>query len=191
MLRELAETGMEITRALRREVQARVEAGADEPAHSVADLGLAFSRVARAVRQTLALEVKLEEGELKFDAASSASSEEQSEVARKLKAMVLRLAGAASPADEDEDEDDDERAEDLRDRPDTEAVGPERPFGEVVAGVCGDLGVERDFSVWSDQSNPAPARGEGILGGADLEPAPNFRPSSPAGAAQQRNAGDP
>ena len=65
MLRELADIGMEMARALQGEVRARAEAVEDaesgEPPQSVAELGLAFSRVSRAVRQTLALEARLED----------------------------------------------------------------------------------------------------------------------------------
>jgi hypothetical protein len=59
MLRELAEIGMRLARGV--EQQAQDADAADRP--SGGDLGLVFSRIARAVRQTLALEAKLE-GEL-------------------------------------------------------------------------------------------------------------------------------
>lgn len=74
MLRELAQIGMDLARALRAEALAPVnaaapDAGAAEPlpargagrasAGAGADLGLRFSRIARAVRLTLALEARL------------------------------------------------------------------------------------------------------------------------------------
>jgi hypothetical protein len=71
MLEELAEIGMDMARALRRQALAQAElqdigerAGVTEIAGGVVtlsvkgDLGLAFSRVARAVRLTLAMETR-------------------------------------------------------------------------------------------------------------------------------------
>jgi hypothetical protein len=67
ILGELVDIGMEIARAVQGEIRARAEVVEDEAAESpkiVADLGLAFSRVSRAVRQTVALEARLEDGRL-------------------------------------------------------------------------------------------------------------------------------
>src|SRR5579872_3557516 len=109
MLRELAETGMEMARALRLEARAVVEAEpvGGEPPRSVADLVLAFSRVARAVRQTLALETRLETG-LEQARQAKASSDHMSRsqfegAAARVRDMIARIAGLD---DEDDDQPD-------------------------------------------------------------------------------------
>lgn len=67
MLEELAEIGMDLARALRRRVLAQAaaaEGAMDAPAlleQHGGDPGLTFSRIARAVRQTLALEARLDQ----------------------------------------------------------------------------------------------------------------------------------
>ena len=68
MLRELAEIGMEMARALQARMRALSEEDQeDDPSPSTlaakGEVALAFSRVARGVRQTLALEARLERGE--------------------------------------------------------------------------------------------------------------------------------
>ena len=56
MLAELAEIGMDLAREVRRQA---LDTSEDAP--SAADLALTFSRIARAVRQTVALESRLAE----------------------------------------------------------------------------------------------------------------------------------
>jgi hypothetical protein len=58
ILQELAEIGMDLARAVR--TRALALAAKADPAAAV-DLGLSFSRIARAVRQTVALEAKFEQ----------------------------------------------------------------------------------------------------------------------------------
>jgi hypothetical protein len=63
ILAELADTGVEIQRRIRGEVRALNQVKTVEDlkiAPTTAELSLAYNRVARALRQTLALEVKLE-----------------------------------------------------------------------------------------------------------------------------------
>jgi hypothetical protein len=57
-LQELTEIGMELARDVQRQAreQAKEQAG-----DGAADFGLVFSRIARAVRQTVALEAKLDQ----------------------------------------------------------------------------------------------------------------------------------
>src|SRR4051794_30180318 len=67
MLQELAEIGLQIARAVRDEALARAEPVDEDAAPRLSpfgsgDLGLIYSRISRAVRQTLALESRIAEG---------------------------------------------------------------------------------------------------------------------------------
>ena len=186
MLRELADIGMEIARAVQGEVRAKAEA---EPPRSVAELGLAFSRVSRAVRQTLALEARLEDDRLARERAAEAAEEaksqadgEMAERAAKVKAKLMQLL---YPDRERDHRWDDEDFETLHDDPDDErdeGFVADRPAADVVAGVCGDLGIEPDLRLWTDGSGAAasPARGGGGVASARLEGASEYR-SAPDG----------
>jgi len=182
MLRERADFGMEMARALQGEVRARAEAAEDadpsEPPRSVAELGLAFSRVSRAVRQTLALEARLEDDRLARERAAEAAEEAQSqstseisEAAARVRARIARIFADADAREAAEagDADRDDLREDLSDGPDVErgeGFVADRPAADVVAGVCGDLGLERDLGLWADEDGAAvpAARGTGVVG---------------------------
>ena len=66
MTHELAEIGMDLARALRAEVMARVSGVENAEGDAVSapvfggDVGLVYSRIARAVRMTLALEAMID-----------------------------------------------------------------------------------------------------------------------------------
>jgi hypothetical protein len=168
MLRELADIGMEMARALQAEVRARAETVEVEPVEpaesprSVAELGLAFSRVSRAVRQTLALEARLEDERLDRERAAKAAEDAQSqsnsgmsEAAARVKARLMQLI---HPDRERDHRWDDDWDEDLSDEPDDErgeGFVSDRPAADVVAGVCGDLGLEPDLRLWADGDSVA------------------------------------
>jgi hypothetical protein len=177
MLRELADIGMEMARALQGEVRARaevVEDDAADPSRSVAELGLAFSRVSRAVRQTLALEARLEDDRLARERAAedaqSQSNSELSEAGARVKAKLMRLL---YPEREDDDSWDDDEDEDLSDGPDVErgeGFVSDRPAANVVAGVCGDLGIEPDLSLWADEHGVAVSAARAASDGQPVPP---------------------
>jgi hypothetical protein len=182
MLRELADGGMEMSRIVRRMARALTEAEPDpqsgESTRSVADLALAYSRVARAVRQTLALEVRFEEGRKARERPSDAEARWRQEMEVAGERMRAKLAAAGfyptrpqGYVDPD-DTDDEEPRENLADRPERdpdEGFGPDRPPGEVLAGVCADLGIERDLSIWDEEDAPAPpAQQEPAASGAPV-----------------------
>ena len=122
MLQRLADIGMDMAEALAEELGERRRAKADEQAGervSVADLSLAYNRVARAVRQTLALEARLEEGPLTrrpandhadnngFYPGSPKWAEWSAIQAKKIRAKIMTVALARTPeqrAAEDEAE---------------------------------------------------------------------------------------
>ena len=162
MLQELAEIGMQIARAVRDEAAARAEA-VDEAARPSpfgnADLGLVYSRVARAVRQTLALETRVAEDiekarveheRARVTALRWASEERQREI-RDYVAEAIEAEAVERKTPEREVErlldDLDERIEagDYDDTLDT------APIGELVERICADLGVIPDWDLWGDQ----------------------------------------
>ena len=179
MLAELAEIGMDLARHVRLQALGLAEAGAGdcwggaaaalpEAAPSRvnargelgADLGLVFSRVARAVRQTVALEARLasdalaqSQGREQREAAAEArlAASERARV-RKQKDRVRGLVEAAISAEAEGRDgenlrlDLDERLED----PDVEAELGWRPIGVIVAAICDDLGIKADLSHFTD-----------------------------------------
>jgi len=163
LLRELSEIGMRLARG--------VEGRAEAP--DAGDVGLVFSRIARAVRQTLALEARLEE-EHQARARKAAFEREQAAVRAahapvvERSAIVRRAVVQAIEADADEDDFEqlfDQLDERLDDREADEDY-LDRPLGELVARICQDLGVAVDLSLWEDE---AWARAEAA---ARMEPAP-------------------
>jgi hypothetical protein len=160
-LQELAEIGMQIARAVRDEALARAEA-ADEDAPArpspfgAGDLGLIYSRVARAVRQTLALEAriaddlekaKFEQGRRRNAAIRTALDERQQEIRDYVaEAIEAEAVEKTSPDREVERllDDLDERL-DAGDYDDALHHGP---IGELVARICADLGVIPDWDLW-------------------------------------------
>jgi hypothetical protein len=134
VLGRLAEAGLEIAVAL----EAQAKGG---PAVVEGDVAMAYSRVARAVRQTVMLQAKLIEAQRASDRAEAGRRAQ----ARSSAARILR--GAI----EDGHPNDHERAERLfteaAERLQVEDFGDllSRPFGEAVAAICSDLGLSPDW----------------------------------------------
>ena len=167
MLHELAEIGMRLARG--------VERRAEAPDAAPGDLGLVFSRLARAVRQTLALEARLE-GEIAARVREARAIDEvrliratRAAVERRAK-LVRRAVGQAIEAEACENDFEslfDHLDERLADREDDEDF-LDRPLGELVARICKDLGVTADLSLWEDEdwaieaaaARPPPPAGE-------------------------------
>ena len=210
-LAELGEIGLELARALRRRVVEAVEAGAAlEPAAVEAvpvaapiaaagfggDVGLAFSRIARAVRQTFALEARMARDERVRAEDGWLEAERRRSLIESLrpptrKETIRDAVELAIEADRDVGGNlyiEERRAEallaDLDERLDEadEADLMDRPIGEVVARTCADLGVAYDPDLWADEDwadevaavSPgtadedwAPADGLGAAAGAD------------------------
>jgi hypothetical protein len=151
MLQELAEIGMDLARGVR--------AQALDPAAEAAggDFGLVFSRIARAVRQTLALETRI--------AQEQAARDEQrlAEETRRNRDAVLRRGRArkntvheaveqAVMAEAEGDELENllsELDECLEDEDELDFA--DRPIGEQVARICRGLDIEPDWSLWKDE----------------------------------------
>jgi hypothetical protein len=162
MLAELAEIGMQMARAVRDEAVARADAvdGAARPSRfGSGDLGLVYSRIARAVRQTLALETRLadeiekagvERARDRLETLRRAATERQEQIRDYVAEAIEAEAVERNAADSDVErllDDLDERIEagDYDDTLDT------APIGELVARICADLGVIPDWDLWNDQ----------------------------------------
>jgi hypothetical protein len=154
VLRELAGIGMDLARKVQRQ--------ADQSDTVPAELVLTFSRIARAVRQTVALEARLADDRLtrrrKVEADERAERYARGR-ARKaaVKDIVERVIDAGDGHDTERLLDDlDERLDD----PSDDADFAERPLGELVAAICRDLGVTLDWSLfeaedWAISADPA------------------------------------
>jgi hypothetical protein len=133
-LGELVGIGLKIARGIERAVD-----GEGDQAPSLADFNaaaMAYARVARAVRQTVMLQLRLQEarsaaaaraGDLKARVASIVRS--AIEDAHGEGAEVERLVAEAAERLEQERFDE----------------GLTRPVGEIVAGICQDLGLQPDW----------------------------------------------
>jgi hypothetical protein len=147
MLQELAEIGMRLARTVDRHASA--PATTEDQA---ATLALVFSRVARAVRQTVALEVRLAEDhrtrEKQSDAERAIVAEQERirgkkrAVKRIVEQAIEREANGALVA-EAMRIDLYERLEDADD-----AMFGDRPIGVTIARICDDLNLPFDPSLW-------------------------------------------
>ncbi len=161
MLRELAELGMEMARAVRDEAVARSEPAEEgeprPPARFPAgDLGLVYSRIARAVRQTLALHERIAEDGRKAGverarsrvAAIRAAAEDRQNEIRDYVAEAIEAEAAERHSSRPEVE---RLLDDLDERIEAGAYDDgldDAPIGELVARICADLGVIPDWSLW-------------------------------------------
>ena len=141
-LDELAEIGTDLARMLRQQANAAQWLGTEGP--------VMFERLARAVRQTTALEAKFETDHQKRERQSAADIQQ---TRKRQKRQVRRRVEAAIKSDADPS-----NAERLRldlherlDDPDIEAEFGNRSIGEIVAAICQDLGLTPDSSAWPDE----------------------------------------
>ena len=150
MLRELAEIGMDFAREMRR--RALDEAPAQEASgEEIGKMGMALTRVARAVRLTLALEARFD-GEVleRTQARRSALAEERSDRALRRRSRVENAVTAAinvpgRPFREAERLY--EALEDWMEAEDDELFLA-RPLGEIITRIGHDLGVPIDLGPW-------------------------------------------
>lgn len=147
MLRELAEIGMRLARDVERQ--------AEEPQASRMELGLVFVRIARAVRQTLALEARMQEALATDVRKAEVRRAEDVRAAVVQRAKVLRRTVTQAIEADADDADIDHLAYELEERladrqDDTDFL--DRPVSELIARICKTLGVTPDWSLWEDEA---------------------------------------
>jgi hypothetical protein len=159
MLTRLAQVGMEMAEACGRQAQA-----------APIETGLAFARVARAVRMTIAVQSRLAKDLAALDRAEAMADKARTarrrmrlsqlvEDAARAKIAAQREAGARFWADEDAIEDEIERLsteayERLTDAEDGDLSG--LPFHAAVAAICADLGLSADWTARLAAATAAP-----------------------------------
>ncbi|HTK34080.1 MAG TPA: hypothetical protein VL358_02180 [Caulobacteraceae bacterium] len=165
MLTRLAEIGMDIAEACGR--QARASLDGETPAEAAGpeglfrtDPGLAFARVARAVRLTIALQSRLSKDAAALDRARAEAR----------RARIHRLVERAIEAEhEDADAIDrlsDDAWERLNEEEDWDGLDA-RPLAQTVARICRDLGLAPD--VWVGEMGVGPmGLGETGTGGMEV-----------------------
>ena len=143
-LQELTEIGMELARDVQR--QSREQGG-----EGAADLGLMFSRIARAVRQTVALEAKFDQDrQARRDKAEAERAVEVRLRGIRRKTKVMEIVERVIETESDAEWLLDDLGERLEDADDRDFA--DRPIGELVAGICRDLGVTPDWALWEDEA---------------------------------------
>lgn len=161
VLAELSELGL----GLARDLQQRALA-ADSP-EAAADLAAAFHRISRSVRQTLALEARLERERRRRAQEDAIELERQRPQRAERRAAEVRTAVERLIWTEAESE---ERAEellaDLDDYLGCEIVSDtflDDPLEAYVARVCQELGIgRRGQGAASASPSPPPVAGEGV-----------------------------
>ena len=133
VLHELIDMGLDMARVVHGRAKAQAEVTVEEPGVEVADGSVAFDRLARAVRRTVALARRLEEP-VRDGAPRRLAARRQ--ILRAVEDVIQREAV-------DQDEEDGLNGE-LYERLDAPELDDEldcRPVAEIVADICRDLGI--------------------------------------------------
>jgi hypothetical protein len=165
MLRELARMGMDLARAIHEQGMATTAPAEsapqqETPAPSAAEAALPFTRIAKTVRQCLALEAKIAEtlrrrelGEIDEVGALLKEGLEyrRADKRRQVKRAVVDAIEAEADAGGLYQSDAERLLDGLSERLDDEADDfDDRPVGECVALLCKKLGVAPDWVRWQD-----------------------------------------
>jgi hypothetical protein len=153
MLGEMAEAGFDMVMAMRRLAVATMDAPA--PTMDVEALGLAFSRVSRAVRMTLALQAKAIEDIRAFDRGDAPKAKPAASPAdvrrRRVKGVVDRAILAEHGAGR-EFEQMSRFAERLLEDEDLCDDILSKPMSELVDMICRDLGLKPDWTLFAEET---------------------------------------
>jgi hypothetical protein len=145
MLAELAEIGMALARTL---------SGSDGVK---GDAGLAFSRLSRSIRQTIALEARIDADEHARAAGIVVEAAEAWEAREdRIEGVVTRIIRAEAADDSHAERLLDEMCEHLEDE-DVYDDYSHRPTGEIIALICKDLGLAPDWGCWEGRDWAADA----------------------------------
>src|SRR5271156_1233322 len=178
ILEALAELGLEVASALKQRIIAA------EEAESADRLSLAFTRVGRSIRQTLAFKAKLAEMKAKSAEKRQAKERDQAIETSRLRVKKHQVARDVAQMVEATSEPE-SLLTDLHERlmdPDIEDELLTIRVGDVIIGLCDELGIPVELSVWQDkgwflnedreapepppptkpQPGPQPFRGQGM-----------------------------
>jgi hypothetical protein len=146
VLTRLTDIGMGIAEDAGRRSRALAEGG--EADANAPDPGLTYSRAARAVRMTIALQSRLLEHLAKLDREGRLDRMTET---RKRKNRIERLVDLAIEAEYDDSYEVERLSREARERLDDEdEFGDllDRPLAEVVAIICRDLGLSPEEGAW-------------------------------------------
>ena len=147
ILEQLAEYGMEVAAALKAQIVAASDADCADR------LSLAFTRIARSIRQTLAFKAKLAEMKAKSAEKRHAKEREQAIETSRLRFKKQQVARDVGEMVEWQDGPE-HLLTDLHERlndPDIEDELLTIRVGDVIIGLCDELGIPVDLSVWQDK----------------------------------------
>jgi hypothetical protein len=180
MLGELAELGLDIARAIARQATSETPGAAQVVK---GDVSLAYARVARAVRLTLALRSRLLQDLQAWDEVAERHLRGgRLNAARARKARIGRILDRVIDAEAGDDGEGDRLAGEVRERLEHDDIYGDvlaRPVGELVAMICRDLGLSPD---WVRLAEEAWAQDEieGGQAGSPFSP-PRWRQPNPLG----------
>jgi hypothetical protein len=163
MLRELAELGMELARALGAQALAELspEETPDAPKVTPADPVLMFTRVARAVRQTVALEMRIGRADAEDQAEDDRALHRYEQIARRVLVHEIAADAVTMHAEDGRRE---RLLRELDDRLDAERPDDANysylPVNVLVTRICRDLGVQPDWSLWAERAIVADEDGD-------------------------------
>jgi hypothetical protein len=188
VLGELAELGLDIARAIARQAASQTPGETPPETMSAApvvkgDVSLAYARVARAVRLTIALQSRLLQDLQALDEVAERHLHGgRSNAARARKARIGRILDRVIDAEAPDDAEGDRLAGEVRERLENDDIYGDvlaRPVGEIVAMICRDLGLSPD---WVRLAEEAWAQDE-IAGGQAGSPfiPPRWRQPNPLG----------
>ena len=160
VLAELTEIGLDLTRALKRRVEAQAKTWADEPPPSTErDPADAFQRLSRSVRLTLAMEARVAKALRALIAGEAVAVETRHADKARAKhretapARVVDLVTQAMRAEIDNQEALYDCREALEERLEEDEAYEgyiDRPLRETVERLCADLGLTPDWSLWTE-----------------------------------------
>jgi len=149
MLGRLAEAGLNIALAIEREATSPSPGPDEAPAGHGSDPALAYARVSRAVRLTLALQSNLLKD---LRALDRGRFEVRRERRRKVERIVERVIRAEHDGMDGEAERLADEASERLEYDDIYGDLADRPVSEVVAEVCRDLGLSPDWAVLAEEA---------------------------------------
>ncbi len=150
ILETLTELALEVATALKARIVTEAAAGNAENADR---LSLAFTRVARSIRQTLAFKAKLADISAKAVEKRHAKEREQAIETSRLRVKKHQVARDVALMVEATSEPE-SLLTDLHERlmdPDIEDELLTIRVGDVIIGLCDELGIPVELSVWQDK----------------------------------------